>query len=138
MVKAEYITPIELGEKVKTRISDARKSFEDGVRNPRRDPIQAAIDAINSGKWEKNFKAGIAKWVKNLSAVTLEDWKALSKASASFWAENAAGVGAERWGEWYTKAQPIIDGASKKMIGTNMTKEDWMAFFAEMQKTSGL
>lgn len=136
MVKVEYITEADIKESMKKGINGAKEAFEFGVSNPRRNPIEAAIAAINAGIWERNFRTGIDLWVKNLGKVTLEQWKSAAAKSSAIYADRAREIGAKNWEEYYTKAKTTIETAASELVKSPQSKEDFIKFYTAMSKLS--
>lgn len=134
MSKTDWLTAEDLKKSMKDGIADARDTFVFGVDNPRRDTIAAAIEAIKTGIWEKNFKERVAKWERKLQLISLEDWKKATIAAASMYASRAADIGTRKWQEYYTNAKKIIEDAVEKYLKSKKEKADLIEFWKDMQK----
>jgi len=134
MGKVHWKTEEQIKESMKNGISNAQAAFEEGVNNPRRDMLSAALQAIQGGEWEKGIKNGFESWVKNTGTITLEQWKNFATKAASRYADNTAGIGAENWGAYYDAAKTNIETYSNTFLNSKQTKEDRIIFWTNMQK----
>jgi len=138
MVKIDWLTETDIKENMKNGIKNAKSAHEYGINNPRRNPIEAAVEAIKSGIWEKNFKAAVDDWVKELGKLTLEDWKKVSISAAVMYADKASSIGAENWGKYYEKAKSVIETAAAELVKSPQGKEDFIKFYEAMGKLSDI
>ncbi len=134
MTKIDWKTEDDIRQAMKKGISDSKEAYEFGIRNPRQDPITAAIAAIKSGKWAKNFKNSVDLWAKNIARISLEDWKKATINSSQQYEDMCRGIGKENWKEYYVKAAPIISQASEKFITSKKEESDYITFYTEMSK----
>ncbi len=134
MAKCDWMTPADLAAAYKEGINNCGDAFNEGINNPRQNPIEAAIAAINAGIWERETKANVDKWAKKLSAITLEQWKAAAAAAAATYAERAATVGSAEYEKYYAKAKPVIEAAVAKFLKSQKTNNDILEFWKDLQK----
>jgi len=138
MSKCDWMTADDVKQSYESGISGCGVAFQSGVQTPRQNPMEGAIAAINAGIWEKNTRAGVDKWAKKLSSITLEQWKSAAVASAAMYAEQAVGKGSVNYEKYFNKAKSIIEAAAAKFVKSQKTDADLIAFWQDMGKLKGL
>lgn len=134
MAKIDWMGVEDIKKAEKDGVTGAEEAFKRGIDNPRRNPIEAAVAAINKGIWEKNFREGVAKWVKKMQSITIEQWRAAALAAASTYADRAGGVGSEHWGAYYENGKSTIEAATAKFLASSKGKSDMQTFWADLHK----
>lgn len=72
------LSPEQWAQKLSTRAANAGQDWIDGVNNPIRDPVAAALKA--APKWKAKMQEAIAKdtWAKKMAKVSSADIKAIA------------------------------------------------------------
>lgn len=132
MAKCNWLNEGDVRDAYINGIQNAEAAFDDGIDNPRRNPIEAAVAAINAGIWKKNFQNGVDKWANALRNVSLDQWKKAALAAAATYADRASTVGVDHWGSYYTKAESTIKAASQELVNSKQDRDAWIQFFKKM------
>ena len=136
MAKVDYMSASDVTAAYKDGINNCGKNFAEGVANPRQNPIQAAIKAINAGIWEKNFRASIEKWAKNTAAVSLNEWVSAAVAAAGIYQSGATGVGTTNYKAYYGRVKSAAEGIYKTFNESGKTQADYTAMWAAINKAA--
>ena len=118
------ISAQEWAEKQLRRAQAAADDWEKGVLNPRRDPIQAALQAAK--KREENLRKSLDqhKWEKSMEKVSSDDWAQSVKNTGAAGYRRGVEAKAHKVVKAVQELQPLVDQVHKEIQSMPQDTED--------------